>query len=102
MVDHWAVLLTLGALGGTAAGAAFFGGLWWTSRRLTDGSSSVAALALSFVLRMLVLGGVLIVLARLDPLLLVGALPGLLAARMVWIRSVAPSETTAQPVGQGV
>lgn len=89
------ILLMLGLLAGAVLGALFFGGLWWTSRRLLSGASSSGFLALSFVGRMVVLALGLIVLARMHPLLLVGAVPGLVAARVGWTRSVGPDTTAS-------
>ena len=91
------LMLVLGALAGVVLGAVFFGGLWWTSRRLVSGGRHAGFVALSFVGRMVVLAGGLVVLARFDPWLLIGALPGLITARVGWIRSVGPLAVAGPP-----
>jgi len=91
------LMLVLGAIAGVVRGAVFFGGLWWTSKQLVSGGRHASFVALSFVSRMVVLAGGLVVLARIDPWLLIGALPGLIAARIGWIRSVGPLAVAGPP-----
>jgi F1F0 ATPase subunit 2 len=76
------LLLALGAVAGVAVGLLFFGGLWWTAQRLAVTDRPAVLTAASLLLRMGVLAAVLVVLARSDVLLLVGAVAGLVAARL--------------------
>lgn len=78
-------------LAGLALGGFFFGGLWWTVRRL-PGARHPAALALSsFLARTVVTAGGLFVAAdgRVGPL--AAGLAALLAVRFVLIRRLGPA-----------
>lgn len=82
----WVILAALGFVAGAAAGLVFFGGLWWTTHRLSTASRPGLLLSVSLLGRLVVLAVVFVTLASLDPVLLVGAVPGLLAARSVLTR----------------
>lgn len=81
---HVLILLSIGCVAGAALGVAFFGGLWWTSQQLATSAHAGILLALSFVGRLTLLALCIVVLARINAALLIGAVPGLLAARTVW------------------
>lgn len=85
----WLPLVVLGGAVGALVGLVFFGGLWWTTRRLATATRPGALLAVSLLARFAVLAIALIVLARLDPALLVGALVGVVAARIALTRAAA-------------
>lgn len=73
--------LLLGALAGFVLGSAFFAGLWLTIGRARRSARPWAWFAGSFALRLLVVGGGLLLLAQRGPWPLVGSLAGFLAAR---------------------
>jgi F1F0 ATPase subunit 2 len=75
-----------GGLGGLALGAAFFGGLWLTVRRLTSGRGSVVLPALSLLVRLALLGVGLWLAARLGAAALLGCAVGLTSARALALR----------------
>lgn len=90
----WLVLTLIGAVAGVLLGSVFFGGLWWTSRRLVE-HQQVGLVALSFLARMALLTAGLIGLSQLHPAALVGALPGLIVARIGWTRAKRPTAESA-------
>ena len=86
---------------GLAAGAAYFGGLWWTLSRLSRWRRPGWVLAASFAVRGALLLAVFALVARqgLVPLLL--ALVGFIAARLAlaaWLRSAAAAPARANAV----
>jgi F1F0 ATPase subunit 2 len=96
------VALAAGAVVGAVVGLVFFGGLWWTSRRLADTSHPALLVTVSLVVRLALVAVVLVSLARTAPPLLLGALVGLLAARLILTRAATggrlpTSELTAGP-----
>lgn len=103
---RWLILLVLGFVAGAALGLVFFGGLWWTTQRLATTSRPGLLLSVSLLGRLLVLAAVLVALASLDPLLVIGAVPGLLVARMALTSSrmenrlSAPTPSTSRPPGE--
>ena len=96
---HWVVLFVLGLAAGGAVGLVFFGGLWWTTQRLTTSSHPGLLMSVSLLGRLAVLAVVLILLARLDVALLAGAMTGLVATRIALTRAAArgrlPQHATA-------
>lgn len=82
------LLLAAGTLVGVALGLVVFGGLWWTTRRLTDSRRPALLLTASFLLRLVIAAGALVGLARAEPTLLIGALVGVLIARVALIRRI--------------
>lgn len=90
MTATWLLLLPLGAGAGAVLGGAFFGGLWWTSRRLTTSANAGLVVATSYLSRMAVLAVCLTLLARAHPVLIAGALIGLIGARAGWVRLAVP------------
>lgn len=82
------------AAGGVLLGLLYFGGLWWTVRRLAV-VRSPALLALgSFVLRTVLVSVGLVLVSAGQPLALLAAVAGFLLARGVSIRV-----TRARPAG---
>lgn len=79
----WLILFPAGLLIGGAAGALFFGGLWLTTQRLSTTSRPALLLSVSMLGRMAGISLLLVGLARAHPALLIGALAGFVAARMV-------------------
>jgi F1F0 ATPase subunit 2 len=100
------IFLVLGFVAGAVVGLVFFGGLWWTTQRLATTSRPGLLLSLSLFGRLLVLAAVLVTLASLDPLLVIGAVPGLLAVRMTLTSSrmanrlPVPAPSTSRPPGE--
>lgn len=76
-----------GVLAGALLGLLFFGGLWITSARLARGGRIGPLLVVSYAARMALLALGLVTLARLGPVLLLGAVPGLVLARTVLTRA---------------
>ncbi len=80
----------LGTAAGTVLGLAYFGGLLWTVRRLPRSSRPWLLAGLSFLVRTVVVVGVLVVLARTGSVVaLATSLLGFLGARIVLTRAVA-------------
>ena len=89
--------VVLGALAGFVLGLGFFGALAWTARRLVVTSRPATLVMASLLARMALLAvgqevgepdtvvG-LVALARLSPWALVGAVPGVITARLVVVR----------------
>lgn len=73
--------LMLGALAGLVLGSAFFAGLWLTIGQARRSPRPWAWFAGSFVLRLVVVGGGLLLLAQRGLWPLVGSLAGFVAAR---------------------
>ena len=94
-------LLAIGFLAGLVLGAAFFGGLWWTARRFVLSSRGAGLIAISYIGRLVLLAVGLVLLARIDAALLVGSLPGLIIARLLWTRATRIDLRPAPPFGAG-
>ncbi|MCA1766532.1 MAG: ATP synthase subunit I [Desulfobulbaceae bacterium] len=90
-----------GAVVGIFAGAGYFGGLWWTVRRLPSCGHPGRLLFGSFLCRALMAGGVLFMVAGARPLIYAGAALGFIAARMAMIRLYGP-DATGPAVERGV
>ncbi|MCB0129390.1 MAG: ATP synthase subunit I [Caldilineaceae bacterium] len=83
----------IGFGGGLVLGWGYFGGLWWTVRRLTSARRPALLFAGSFVIRTgLVIGG-LFMLANGGWISMAAALVGLLAMRVVLTRRWGPPST---------
>jgi F1F0 ATPase subunit 2 len=95
--------LLLAFLIGVLAGTVFFGGLWWTVRRLRAGPWLPVYLLTSFLLRMGAAVFLIFVAADGHWERLLACLVGLLLARAIWIRHVrrgtdpSPSEGGPSP-----
>ena len=83
----WVILVVLGCVAGLTLGLLFFGGLWWTTQRLATSSRPALVVSVSLLVRTGVLALALVVLARADVSLLVGAAVGLVIARIVLTRA---------------
>lgn len=85
-------ILSFSVMAGLAAGAAlgclYFGGLWWSVRRIKKIEHKKLFLFFSWLLRSVVLCGGLFLLARYDSRMLLGGAAGLLAARFLIVRIV--------------
>jgi F1F0 ATPase subunit 2 len=82
----------LGAFGaGLLLGWIYFGGLWWTVRRLPEWRQPALAFFISFLLRTLVVAGLLVLIARMHWALLLGALAGMLVVRVYLTRRIGPA-----------
>ena len=93
------VMLVAGAAAGAAVGLVFFGGLWWTSRRLTETGRPALLVSLSLLGRLLLVAVVLVLLARVGALLLLGAVAGLLAMRLVLTRAATEDRLPTSTLG---
>ncbi len=91
----WLFPLAAGMVIGLVLGLVYFGGLWWTSRRIVSATGSPMLPALSLFGRLAVLAVALGLMASIQPFMLVGSLPGLVAARLLWIRSIIDAEPAA-------
>ena len=83
----WAILAVAGIAVGLLAGLVFFGGLWWTSQRLVTSRRPGLLVVASLLVRMIVVAGALVLLARVDVVLLVGGVIGLVVARVALTRA---------------
>ncbi len=86
MSAEWLPFLLAGVVAGAALGGLFFGGLWWTARRLSTSRPGLL-LASSYLGRVAVMAVSLVFLASLHPALLFGALAGFIVARTIWVRA---------------
>lgn len=93
--------LLAGAAAGAALGFVFFGGLWWTSRRLAETSRPALLVSLSLLVRLLVVATGLVLLARVGPLLLLGAVVGLLAMRVALTRAAVSGRLPISTLPEG-
>ncbi|MDF1578252.1 MAG: ATP synthase subunit I [Desulfobulbales bacterium] len=80
----------IGFVVGILAGAGYFGGLWWTVRRLPSCGNPGRMLFGSFLGRALIMVGVLFLAAGRQPLIYLGAALGFMAARLVMTRLYGP------------
>jgi F1F0 ATPase subunit 2 len=94
-------LLVLGFVAGLVVGLVFFGGLWWTTQRLATSSRPGLLMSVSLLGRLVVLALVLIVLARIDVTLLVGALAGSVTTRVALTRAAASGRLPQPAVSDG-
>lgn len=84
-----ALALLLGTLAGLVLGLAYFGGLWWTVRRVPTWRRPERALLASFVVRALLVLPSFVALALQGPGPLIAALAGFLVARVALQASTA-------------
>jgi F1F0 ATPase subunit 2 len=84
-------LWTLAAAGGASVGLLYFGGLWWTIRRLPDAGHPAALVLGSFAVRTALAGLAFFVLFAGDPSRLVAALGGFVLVRVGLVRRVRPA-----------
>jgi F1F0 ATPase subunit 2 len=82
------VRLLVPAVGGASIAALYFGGLWWTVRRLPEASHPAALVLGSFVGRAVLAALGFTVLLAGDPVRLAVALVAFLAVRAVAVRRV--------------
>lgn len=82
-----ALWFVVGVALGACLGLVFFAGLWWTTQRLVDARRPGLLLAGSLLARLVILGLGLVVLARLDPAALIGALLGVIGVRIAMVRA---------------
>jgi F1F0 ATPase subunit 2 len=85
-------LLLFSLLAGGAIGLFYFGGLWWTVRRMPDAQTPVILLMGSFMLRSVVAVTAFYLVAA-DWVTLVTAVIGFLIARFALVRYWGPEET---------
>lgn len=83
-----ALAVAWGAVAGLVLGLVFFLGLWATVQRIARGSLSRVWLGVSFLLRLVVVGAGLLLVARAGIWPLAGALAGFLVARPLVTRLV--------------
>ncbi|QDU39035.1 N-ATPase, AtpR subunit [Maioricimonas rarisocia] len=88
MNDVSATQFAMAIAGGFGLGMVFFGGLWWTLRRLPDARHPALLVAVSFVVRMVIaVGGLYFVMGTHWQRAIAGLL-GFLAARWFILRRV--------------
>lgn len=90
---HWIIALVAGLV----LGAFFFGGLWWTVRKMQTVQSAGLLFIGSFLLRMAVLLLGLYAVGAEHWERMVIALVGIVLARFIVIRLTKPKETNVQP-----
>ncbi|MCW8808653.1 MAG: hypothetical protein OQK79_11125 [Rhodanobacter sp.] len=83
---HEVLMLTLAGLAGLPLGAIFFGGLWWTIRRLATSRRPALWLLASLLLRMSILLGGFYLVGREDWQRFLACMAGVLVARFLVIR----------------
>ncbi len=77
-----------GLAAGALLGGLYFGGLWWSVRRIRNIEHKKLFLFFSWLFRSVVLCGGLFLLAHHDSQMLLGAAAGLLTARFLIVRIV--------------
>jgi F1F0 ATPase subunit 2 len=90
MMDSSPLNLALSALAGAFLGILYFGGLWWTIQKISQAGQSVWLLAVSFILRtVLVIGGFFIITdGKLERLAI--SMLAFFVTRFVFIRYFSP------------
>lgn len=90
--------LLFAAAAGAFLGLFFFGGLWWTLKRLPDSRKPQLVMAVSFLVRsaLAVAGFWVVTDGRWERL--VAALAGFLVMRMVLMRRLPPAAQAVEPV----
>jgi F1F0 ATPase subunit 2 len=91
----------IGLVVGILAGTGYFGGLWWTVRRLPSCGNPGRMLFGSFLCRVLIMAGVLFLAAGRQPLIYLGAALGFIAARLVMSRIYGP-DASGPAIKRGV
>jgi F1F0 ATPase subunit 2 len=88
-------------LAGSLLGAFFFGGLWWTVRRLPQAKSPALLALLSFAVRLAaVLGAFYLILTRFSGagwLRLVVSLAGFVLIRLLFVSRLRPRGRSSEP-----
>lgn len=82
-----ALALAFGLVGGFALGLVYFGGLAWTVLSMPTHRRPAALIAGSYLGRMVLLAGGLVLLALVSPVALLAALPGVIGARQLVVRT---------------
>ena len=89
MIDAMSVLqFVSGTVGGGLAGWAYFRGLWWSTQRAVDAESPAQTIVLSFLVRGLLVAGVIAALFAWSPLAGYAAVVGFLVARRYVVKPV--------------
>lgn len=96
MTDPW-LALALGLVAGLMLGAAHFGALWWTVRRLPLLRRPGRWLALGAVGRFAAVLAGFVALVRVHPLALLAALIGFLLARLAATRWIGAAHASPAP-----
>jgi F1F0 ATPase subunit 2 len=84
---------------GAALGVVFFGGLWWTVRRLAASPRSQPWLLASFAVRLALVALGLYACIRISPGTLLAALGGLMLARILLTRRILRDTTQRMTAG---
>jgi F1F0 ATPase subunit 2 len=92
--------LIVSLVAGAAAGVLYFGGLWWTVRRLPRSRQPHVLAFASFALRLTAVVGAVVALAFWHWLCALGAMAGLLVARTVMVHRLGPARTAGGPENQ--
>lgn len=80
--------VTVGFIVGAVIGTLYFGGLWWSVKRIKNVERKKMFLFLSWLVRSVFLCGGLFILARYDAQMLISGAVGLLVARFLIVYSV--------------
>jgi len=97
-----APVLVLALLAGASLGAIFFGGLWWTVRRVLSSSRPAMLFAVSLLLRTLIALAGFYLVSRGDWRRLVVCLLGFFLSRILVTRmAVEPAEKVGRIAGGG-
>lgn len=91
MIDIPAASLPLSAAGGLAIGLLYFGGLWWTVRRMASARHPAALVAGSFLVRAAVAAGGIVLISGGKLVLLAAAMAGFLIGRTILILIIGKS-----------
>ena len=91
------VSYTLVVVVGLALGVLYWGGLWWTCRRITDGNVHPGLMGLSYFLRLGVTVGAMWVMGRGSILRLAIIVACMLLVRLAMTRSLSALEATECP-----
>jgi F1F0 ATPase subunit 2 len=101
MSSDWILWLGVGLGAGGLLGLAFFGGLMWTTRRLTTSRRPALLLAGSLVVRMTLVAVGFVVVTLVSPAALIGAVVGFVLSRVVLTRPTVIDRWFAGPVEVG-
>jgi F1F0 ATPase subunit 2 len=91
-------MLALTALAGSALGALFFGGLWWTVRKGVSTEQPAFWFAGSLLVRTVVTIVGFLAVSRGEPLRLTACLVGFALARLLAMRVTQPSRSARPPL----
>lgn len=98
----WTARVALGLVAGVAAGLLYFGGLWWTVRRVVTSPRPHLLTLGSFFVRTAVVIGVVILIARMHWVPVATFMAAFVGTRMVMVHRLGPVHTVKEPTDSKV